>query len=221
MIKIKSQILLEGRYDSLTRKVTGDIMKFLSETQGELGIDYIVLPEYDEKIKYESGLGFNFNVHLMINRVEYLEIKGKKQDFFVNTFIDDEDQITMEITISEEFEPYCYQRLFYKINEDIRHEIEHYTQKIFSDKSQSLQNTAEYETTFEHHMDPSEIEALTHGYYRRAKIEKLPFDSIVKRDLGSQVQMGNLTKRESDVIYQNIVSFAKKKLPKAIYSKTI
>ena len=218
---MKNDLILEGRYDSLTRKVTGDIMKVLSNTQGELGTDYIVLPEDDEKIKYKSGLGFNFNVHLMINRVEYLEMKGKKQDFFVNTFIDYEDQITMEITISEEFEPYCYERLFYKINEDIRHEIEHYTQNIFPNKNQSLQNTVEYETTFKHHMDPAEIEALTHGYYRRAKIEKVPFDSIVKKDLDSEVQMGNLTKRESDIIYQNIVSFAEKKLPKAIYSKPI
>lgn len=215
-------LILEGRYDSLTKKVAKDIMSILTKTQGDLGSDYFILPEDDnEEIKYESNAGFKFNVHLVINRVESMEIKGKKQDFFVNTFIDYEDQITMEITISEEFEPYCYERLFYKINEDIRHEIEHYTQKLFDDRSKSLQNTSDYETTFEHHMDPSEIEALAHGYYRRAKLEKSPFDEIIRNDLNIEIDMGNLTKRESDIIYQNIINYAEKNLPKAVYSKNI
>ena len=109
-------LLLEGRYDSLTRKIALDVMSVMNETQGNYDSNYFILPEGDEEIKYKSNAGFEFNVHLFINRVEYIEIRGKKQDFFVNTFIDDEDQITMEITISEEFEPYCYERLFYKIN---------------------------------------------------------------------------------------------------------
>lgn len=214
-------LLLEGRYDSLTRKIALDVMSVMNETQGNYDSNYFILPEGDEEIKYKSNAGFEFNVHLFINRVEYIEIRGKKQDFFVNTFIDDEDQITMEITISEEFEPYCYERIFYKINEDIRHEIEHYTQKLFDDRSKSLQNTSDYETTFEHHMDPSEIEALAHGFYRRSKVEKLPFDVVIMNDLNNEVEMGNLTNRESEIIHQNIVKFAEKNLPKAVYSKNI
>jgi len=218
---MSKDLFLEGRYDSLTRKVATDIMSVIRETQGGLGSDFIVLPDNDDDFGYESNAGFSFKVYLLIDRVEYMEIKGKKQDFLINTFIDDEDQITMEIMISEEFEPYCYDRMFYKINEDIRHEIEHYTQTIFDDRSKSLQNTADYETTFEHHMDPSEIEALAHGYYRRSKVEKLPFDVIIRNDLNTEIDLGNLTKRESDIITQAVISFAKKNLPKAIYSDNI
>lgn len=214
-------LILEGRYDKLTREVTNEIMYMISDKQGEEGTDYFILPDSDEEIKYESEAGFNFNVHLTIERVDDLLINGKKQDFLVNTYIDEENEITMKIVISMEFEPYCYERLFYKINEDIRHEIEHYTQKIFSNKPKSSQDTSKYETTFEHHMDPSEIEALAQGYYRRSKLEKLPFDIIIKNDLNKEVEIGDLTKRESEVIYQNIVKYAKKNLPKAIYSKDI
>jgi hypothetical protein len=218
---MRNNLIFEGRYDSLTRKIATDIISVMDETRGGTGSDYVILPEGDEEIKYESNAGFKFNVHLIIQRVEYMEIKGKKQDFFVNTFIDDEDQVTMEITISEEFEPYCYEGMFYKINEDIRHEIEHYTQNIFDDRSQSLKNTADYKTTFEHHMDPSEIEALAHGYYRRSKLEKVPFDDIIGNDLNTEIDLGNLTKREADIITQAVISFAKKNLPKAIYSQNI
>ncbi len=218
-MKINKDILLEGKYDSFTRMVTNDVMKSINETQGDEGSNYIILPDDNEDIKYESSFGFNFSVHLFLNRVENIEIKGKKQDFFVNTYIDDEDQITMDITISLEFEPYCYERLFYKINEDIRHEIEHYLQKIHPDREKpNRPDTASYETTHEHHMDPSEIEALANGFYRRAKLEKIPFTDVVKQDLDREIELGNLNDMEANDIFNKIVLYARRRFPKAIYN---
>jgi hypothetical protein len=110
--------------------------------------------------------------------------------------------------------------MFYKINEDVRHEIEHYLQNIFKDRQQPLQDTADYNTTFAHHMDPSEVEALVHGFYRRAKLEKRPIDVVMIEDVQKDIQDGNLTPDEGDTLLSVWVKYAVNKLPHAKYSNS-
>ena len=113
-----------------------------------------------------------------------------------------------------------YEEMFYKINEDVRHEVEHYLQNIFSDRQQPLQDTADYETTFAHHMDPSEVEALVHGFYRRAKLEKRPLDEVMLEDIQKDIQDGNLTPDEGDTLLRIWVKYAVRNLPHAKYSNS-
>jgi hypothetical protein len=216
VIKTKQQILNEGRYDSFTREISNDIMSFVKSTSGEESTVFNILPSDEREYTHESGI--SFNLHIAIDRNNRLFLRGKEYPFFVNTFIDYDNEIYMEITLNSKSEPQSYEKLFYKINEDVRHEVEHYTQDRFKDRPEKEGDSAQYDTTFQHHQDPTEVEALVHGFYRRAKIEKQPLDVVMKRDLDDDVSNGNITQREADILLNKWVNFARRRLPQAIYS---
>lgn len=125
-----------------------------------------------------------------------------------------------------------YQNIFFKLNEDVRHEIEHLVQDLskqeiidkvnnprFKNRQQPLvDRTADYETTYLHHKDPAEIEALVHGYYRKAKLQKLPLDVVMTNDLNNEVKYGNLTKDESEDLMKMFLKYSRRNLPDAKYS---
>jgi hypothetical protein len=229
-IKTKAQILSEGRYDSLVRTISNDILneiKISAENEDSSFDD--VIGEYE----HESGV----LIPVVLELYRYLNTEETWFKFIVNSFIDYDDYLVVRVFINSDYEPQVYENLYYKINEDIRHEIEHYVQTIdkkereeykekgieeptrFRDRNQPLiPNTADYETTFEHHMDPSEVEALVHGFYRRAKLEKLPLDVVMTRDLEHEMKEGNLTEDEAKELFTTWLSYAKRNLPRAIYS---
>ena len=128
----------------------------------------------------------------------------------------------MEVTIDETYGREFYEEMFYKINEDVRHELEHYLQDMFGDRQQpNIPNTSDYESVFSHHMDPSEVEALVQGFYRRAKLEKKPLDLVMLDDIKKEIIAGNLTIEEGDSLLQSWITFSIRRLPHAKFtSKT-
>lgn len=222
----KKQIILEGRYDSFTRVISNDIFKTIKETEGNTEhTNQIDLP-YD--INGEESYIFNFNeknlsldVELFIKRSEdTINLGNREIPYYIRTYISEDDVLVMEILIDESYGRSFYEEIFYKINEDVRHEIEHYLQNIFKDRNQPLQNTADYNTTFAHHMDPSEVEALVHGFYRRAKLEKRPLDVVMSEDIQKDIQDGNLTIEEGNTLLSIWTKYAVNKLPKAQFSNS-
>jgi hypothetical protein len=227
MIKNKSKILLEGRYDVLTKQIVNDVMYYIKETEGELNdVTQIDLPE-EEGPYYHKYSGIKINVDLRIQRTEdSIEFNGKEIPYYVNSFIATDDYFVIEVTINENYGKKYYKEIYYKLNEDVRHEIEHYVQekgltdKRFKTRNQPLvPSTADYETTYLHHMDPSEVEALVHGFYRRAKKERLPLDTIMIRDLEKDIEIGNITQEEAKELFNTWLIYARRNLPQAIYSK--
>lgn len=220
---MKGKILFEGRYDSLTKTIVDDLMVFFKKTKGLIDdIQYVELPydkNGDEYYTHESGL--YFNVDLIVNRTDESIFYGEKEiPYHIHTYIAEDDTLVVELTINDTYGEKYYQEIFYKLNEDIRHEIEHYLQNIFPDRQKPLiPNTAKYESTFEHHMDPSEVEALVYGFYRRAKLEKKPIDVVMLDDLNKDVEVGNITRDEAQELLKKWVIFSKRRLPDAIYSK--
>ena len=143
----KKQIISEGRYDSFTRIISNHIIQSVKETEGDIvgsrleHTDQIDLP-YD--ITGEEEYVFNFKeknlkleVELFINRTEDVVTVGNREvPYYINTYISEDDNLVMEMVIDESFGRKYYEEMFYKINEDVRHEIEHYLQYIFSDRQQ-------------------------------------------------------------------------------------
>jgi hypothetical protein len=218
MINFSNQILIEGRYDSLTRKISNDIFYVVGKTKGIKGPLEVLLPEEiseDDSYIHESGI--EISVVVQIQRMERLYYGGEYRDFHVHTFIDEDDFLVTEITIDSDKEPQSYEQLLYKINEDVRHEVEHYTQDIMIDKP-SRGETSRMETTYLHHKDPSEVEALVHGFYRRAKMEKRPIDVIMWEDLNRDIDLGHITQEEAKDLFEKWVNYSRRRLPKAIYS---
>jgi hypothetical protein len=227
MIKNKSKILLEGRYDTLTRIIVSDVMQNIRETEGEVDdIIQIDLPE-EENFYYHKYSGIKINVDLRIQRTEDpIELNGKEIPYYINSFIATDDYFVIEITINETYGKKYYRDIYYKLNEDVRHEIEHYVQeKALTDerfktrKQPIIPSTSDYETVYLHHIDPSEVEALVHGFYRRAKKERVPLDTVMIKDLESDIEKGQITQEEAKELFNTWLIYARRNLPKAIYSK--
>lgn len=226
-MKIKSKILLEGRYDSLTRQIVNDVMYYVKESEGELDEPFTIeLPEDGKKYHHEYS-GIKFILDLGIQRTdEYIEYNGREIPYYIKTYIAEDNYLVIQISINERYGREYYQEIYYKLNEDIRHEIEHYLQdmalknKRFKDRQQPLiSGTANYDTVYQHHKDPSEVEALVNGFYRKAKIERLPLDVIMHRDLDMDINDGNLTHEEAEDLFDLWIKYARRRLPDAIYSK--
>jgi hypothetical protein len=226
MIKTKSQILLEGRYDSFTRQIVNDIMYYIKYSEDYVDESINVdLPEESEF--YEHEIGLKINLELIISRVDGAILYGDKElPYHVKSYIAEDDFMVIEITIDNRTGRRYYQEIYYKLMEDVRHEIEHYIQYLgitderFKEKPQSV-GSSSYETTYEHHSDPSEVEALVRGFYRRAKSERKPIDTIMWSVLNYEISHNNLTKQEADNLFNLWLKYSRRNLPDAIYSKNL
>ncbi len=224
-------ILIEGKYDYLTKTIVNDVIHYIKETEGELDTHNF---EFfgDESYKHDYS-GIEINLDLTIQRVDdEISFNDKRLPYYINSYVATDDFLVIEIIIDESFGREYYQEIYYKLNEDIRHEIEHYVQQLdkldkklsglnktrFMGRQQPLKNTASYESVYLHHKDPSEVEALVRGFYRRARLEKLPLDIIMHRDLIKDIEDGNLTKKQAINLLKLWLNYAKKNLPNAIYS---
>jgi hypothetical protein len=222
MIKNKTQVLAEGRYDSLVRTITKDVMNSIIDSEGEFSPDYSLPYDYGGQDKYIHESGLSVEVELLIKRTtDTLSIGNNEVPYFVYSYVSIDGPIVIELTIDDTYGRDFYEEIFYKINEDIRHEIEHELQIIFNDREQSLiPNSSDYETTFKHHMDPSEVAALVHGFYRRAKLEKKTLDSIMLDDIKKEISNGEITPSEGDKLLQTWISYSVKHLPYAQFTNS-
>ena len=213
--KIKKPLLTEGRYDAITRKVVRDIMKAVTEGDSD---SYNLPWDISTEQEYEQE-GLSFSLELDIVRTNDVEI------FEVRTAVADEDEeniIMMTIILGPRFNSQKLQKLFYKLQEDIRHEIEHFTQigpNRIKDRPTYKGSTANLKTTYGHHKNVIEVPALVHGFYRRAKLEKRPLDEIMMDDLDSEIERGLLTKNQAQKLLTLWIHYAKKNLPSAIYKE--
>jgi len=202
---VNESVITEGRYDSITRKVVKDIMDVVKDSTSKKDIS---LPSdiRDEEYQYiNDNLAFSVELSISFKNTE---------GFNVNASISndkDEDIIMVSIEINPTLVPNIYEQLFYKLQETIRHEIQHFTQY-------GVGRTANLKTTFGHHKNKFEVAALVHGFYRRAKLEKRPLDDVMMEDLDFEIERGNLTKKQAESLLKMWVEYAKQNLPSAKYS---
>jgi len=203
---VNESLIIEGRYDSITRKVVKDIMDMVRNSNSKKDIS---LPNdiRDEEYQYIND-NLAFSVELSIS---FENVKG----FDVNASISndrDEDIMLVNIKINPTLIPNIYEELFYKLQETIRHEIQHLTQY-------GVGKTVSIKTTFGHHKNKFEVPALVHGFYRRAKLEKRPLDDVMMDDLDLEIERGNLNKKQAKNLLKMWIDYAKQNLPSAIYSQ--
>jgi len=213
--KTKKPLLTEGRYDAITRKVVKDIINFVtSKRKGSFSLPYDMTDEFE----YEQE-GLSFSVDLDIIKTREVE------DFYLDAAVsDDKDENVILVTLffSPKFSPKSYEKLFYKLQEVMRHEIEHLTQggpNRIHDRPIYYGSTSDLKTTYGHHKNKIEVPALVHGFYRRAKLEKRPLDEVMIEDLDADIQKGFLSKKQAENLLNMWLDYAKKNLPSAIYSK--
>lgn len=223
--------IFEGRYDTLTRIIVRDIMRHIKDNvDSEVEEDWFELGLYTHDYS-----GIEFEVELILSITDSSIIRGRYTPFDINTYISVEGFITIHLVINKYEIENEYQNIYFKLNEDVRHEIEHLIQNLskreildevdnprFKNRQQPLvDRTADYRSTYLHHKDPAEVEALVHGFYRKAKLQKLPLDVVMYNDLNYEIESGNLTKDESEDLMSMFLNYSIKNLPHAKYSINI
>ena len=222
MMNKKDMLLEMGRYDSLTRRISNDIFSEIKKSEGKLGITRLELPwDIDQIPTYNHKSGLVIEVALVINRTKDTILYGNRElPYYVFTYLAEDDSIVVEVSLDELYGKSFYEEIIYKINEDIRHEIEHLLQEmgVGDRESLELKNSSNYETTFDHHKDRGEVAALVHGFYRRAKLEKKPIDTVMLEDLNKDILDGRITVEEGDKLLQLWLIYSINNLPKAQYT---
>ncbi len=218
-MKMSRTIIIEGRYDSITRKVVKDIMNVITQTKGypDDSLIHIELPtDVDGTDSYYSEVAdIEFNVEINITRV----LSGEKGYVIESYKIQDEDVLEINMTIDENREPEVYESIFMKLQEDVRHEIEHLLQDYGRGGRPSPETDTEDDTTFQHHKRIEEVPAMVQGFYRRAKLQRRPLNDVMVDDLDTEIENGNLSKLEAEELLKIWTSYAKRRLPDAVYSK--
>lgn len=226
--KKEKPLLIEGRYDAITRRAVKDIMKSITKSDSDTYI--LPLDTSDEDEYVQEGMAFSVELDLdwsghdeegdlvKVFKVvsEVLKTEENEESF------DDEEEnvIAIKIYFGSEFTKKNLEELFYKLQEDVRHEIEHLTQEgpyRIEDRPVYKGSTAKLKTVLGHHKNVIEVPALVHGFYRRAKLEKKPLDQVMREDLDSEIERGNLTKKSAEKLFNMWVDYAKKNLPHAKY----
>lgn len=224
--KESKPLLTEGRYDAITRKVVNDIITAVKNTTGQNNeLHQFILPNDFNSEEYEyiqDGMAFSLELNIHHQSVFTTKAVEKESEaYYVNTTNDSEDNvIMMTVVVDPNWEPQIYEKLFYKLQEDVRHEIEHFTQSGYyriEDRPTSTTQTINLKTTYGHHKHKIEVPALVHGFYRRAKLEKRPLDEVMMEDLDSEIEKGNLTKKQAENLLKMWVEYAQQNLPTAIY----
>jgi hypothetical protein len=211
-------VIIEGKYDSATRKVVKDIMTVIKKTEGypDDSFVHVLLPnDLDGTDMYEMDrANISFNVEINIGRED--NIDGFKIESFK---VQEEDVLEFNMVINRNQEPDVYEAMYMKLQEDVRHEMEHLLQDWGrGDRPPPSDEDHEGETTYQHHTRLEEVPALVQGFYRRAKLQRLPLDELMKNDLDNEIEEGNLTSEEAEELLRVWMLYAKRRLPKAIYT---
>ena len=220
-INESKNLLKEGKYDKITGTAVKDIMRILKQLEeGPKDEDeyYFSLPSDSETENsdeyYQEGLQFSVDLRVFYHDdlIDDFEVRS-------STAEEEENIIIVQIIINKRAGKNVLNEILYKLNEDIRHEIEHFTQEgpnVMVGKPKPKHFT-KFKTTFKHHKNPAEISALVRGFYRRAKTEKKPLDVVMIEDLEREMAKGNIDKKEKEKLLKIWIEYAKKNLPAAIY----
>lgn len=165
--QITESVLIEGKYDGLTRKLVRDVIRvFKSEDSGSF-----TLPEYfEDEMTYEFGGAADLTLELELEENTDLE------DFEVDgDYYRDNNTISVKVEYNPEKKLLLTQKLIGELNETIRHEIEHMSQK-----HRGYKYRQEPEEPLKYYTQKKEIEAQVAGFRRRAKQERRPVEDIMR-----------------------------------------
>lgn len=223
-------LLTEGKYDRVTSSVVKDVMRYINYLMGKKKLKNtysVTLPLNDDHYQ-EGNIIFNVDLDIIFQATSSgfeldANIVGFDDEGEDDYFVDNRD-IGLTIYLDKTKGKTFYQELYFSLIETVRHEIEHLSQSdIISREGEGTRPTPmdydQFENVFSHHTDPAEIEALTKGFYLRAKKEKKPLDTVILDYLNSREREKAITPKQKTEILKNLLDYAKKNLPRAIYQQ--
>ena len=183
MIKLIN-ILKEGAYDSMTRKIVTDIMRewkdqYMDE-QGDLEF------ENDYELTDAKGRPFEFELNAIL-KVKETEEGTYAVDGGVNQKLDP-PYLEIRFQVDPRDLPQMWETIYFDLTDVIRHELEHFTQEgtnaIFSKemaddiKIRRQINKGKLPRA-EYFKLEREVDAMLQGLYIKAKKTRTPFKTVI------------------------------------------
>ena len=228
LIKAFGDFLFEGRYDSLTGKISAAVMRKIKETNnGEEyfdGVKVIYGPEDSVPgFIYLIEKGMHINVDYFVDEVSGIDVEVVisiirdeapvfERDFILDGETDDQSSVIyIFVQLTPGSEPRVYPEIAVDLRNLVRHEIEHLTQRGWGEKEGKKMRrnegvrkriTSNPELYHRYYTLKDEIPANIQGLYSEAKTRKLPFKEVVHNYLDKKVEQGVIPSTEKTRIYR-------------------
>lgn len=228
LVKGFDEFLLEGRYDSLTGKISAAVMRKIKETNnGEEyfdGIKVIYGPEDSVPgFIYLIEKGMHINVDYFVDEVSGIDVEVVisiirdeapvfERDFILDGETDDQSSVIyIFVQLTPGSEPRVYPEIAVDLRNLVRHEIEHLTQRGWGEiegkkmrRNEGVRKriNSNPELYHRYYTLKDEIPANIQGLYSEAKTRKLPFKEVVHNYLDKKIEQGVIPPTEKTRIYR-------------------
>jgi hypothetical protein len=193
--KINEELIVEEKYDSVTKKLVKDILLTLKyQRDGEF-----VLPEdiSDEMVYTFPQFNSEFTINLNLTTSEDVEDVDVDGEYYKG-----EDTIDINITTNPNIDRQILEKLYHELNDVVRHEIQH----IIQYESGYKFPKREPKKPLKYYTQKHELEAQIAGFKRRAKKEKKPFETVVRDWFRNNSLKHNMTPNDTEKVINLILN---------------
>jgi hypothetical protein len=193
-MKLNEGLLVEGKYDGITRVLVKDIISlFKYQRQGEFGLPEDLRPD---EMEYSFKGLTNFSIFLDLQGDKNVEGIDVDADYF-----SDEDLLYITIISNPDAKYSILQELTSELNEIIRHELEHMKQNEqgYQFPKKEPKNPLKYYT------QPHELDSQRAGFKRRAKGEKVDYETLVRNWFANNKHKHKMTPQNAEKVIQQIL----------------
>jgi hypothetical protein len=195
--KINEGLIVEEKYDSVTKKLVKDILLTLKyQREGEF-----VLPEdiSDEMVYTFPQFDSEFTINLNLSTSEDVEDVDVDGEYYKG-----EDTIDINITTNPNIDRQLLEKLYHELNDVVRHEIQH----IIQYESGYNFPKREPKKPLKYYTQKHELEAQIAGFKRRAKKEKKPFETVVRDWFRNNSSKHNMTPNDAEQVINLILNYS-------------
>lgn len=236
MINDFLRFIYESKYDSFAEKITAEVMKLVASGKDEKvkkrinkTIEFIDLANFTLTVSVVRSSVFEPTKRNNFKSLPWESINFKHNGFALdaNSFIpkDGEDpEIVLNVVINPETEPDCHEKLYYKLLDSIRHELEHVLQKgtnlqYYHTGREVDKNRKESEDSYEYFLLPDEIPAMVSGMRLASTKKGISIDQEFQEYLAPILSAGFITHEEFEKVMNAWVKFTIRHFPDTQISK--
>jgi hypothetical protein len=192
----EEEIIKEGKYDGVTRRLVRDIIDtFKNKKVGEFLLPE-ELPGNDDEMTYDF-----INLNPLTVRLQLIQDNNVDEFELDGNYVINDDVIEIQVVYNPNKGNSITQELIGELNETIRHELEHLKQYM-----QGATRKRKSKDPFKYFQRKGEFEAQLAGFKRRAKQERRSVEDVARRWFEKYQKRHNLTSTQIDKIVNQLIS---------------
>ena len=211
-------------YDRLSERIAETLCASIKETTDQrTTIDFEEPLEFTLILTVNRTSKFNTKRTIEFKNLPWESLNFKNKGFAINSksYIPEDavPEIEIIVHVSESLETQGYRILYYKLIDDVRHEIEHLLQQGINQKPNHAArvNQSTRDKALSNHryfLLPNEIPAMVAGMYASSSAKKTELDLEFEEYLMPFLEYGILNKQQFFKIMKSWLDFARQLHPK-------